>query len=411
MSSNILAIIKELANIKQLDQEKIEKVIKDSLKIVLGKKLKLENDLEIILDYNKNYLAARFLKEVVDQEMSLGQMSLHEAIYEYDEKAKIGDMIRVEISIQTFEPKLIKNAREEIAHKIRRLEEDRKMFDYEKQKHQIVYGKVKKSDFNGYLIDIGFAEGLLPVEEQIEEEFYKIGDHIRCFVLNIRKRGNELIVILSRAHPEFVKKLIELEVPEVLSGEIEIKRIIREPGVRTKVAVKAKHASIDAVGSCLGPKAIRIEQIKKELRGEIVDILEWDDDPEVLISNAIGPDLIEKVYITQKGKFARIIVSDENKNFAIGKMGKNVRLAAKLTEYKLDIFTKDEFEDKLAEERRITSHVNELDGVTAKIADILKEHGYTSVQDIFKASVNELKNIEGIGEKIAFKLKEASKHF
>ena len=411
MSSNILAIIKELANMKQLDQAKIEKVITDSLMIVLSKKLKSDNELEIILDYNKNYLAARFLKEVVLNDETFGQISIQDAIYDHDPKAKIGDMIRVEMPIQNLEPKLIRNAREEIGHKIRRLEEDRKMFDYEKQKYQIVYGKVKKSDFNGYKVDIGFAEGLLPVEEQIEDEFYKVGDHIRCFVLNIRKRGNELIVILSRAHPEFVKKLLELEVPEVVTGEIEIKRIIREPGVRTKVAVKSKRDDIDAVGSCLGPKAIRIEQIKKELHGEIIDIIEWSENPEILIKNAIGPNLIDKVYITQKGKFARLITSEENKNLAIGKMGKNVRLAAKLTDYKLDIFTKDEYEDKIAEERRITSHVNELDGVTTKIADILKEHGYTSVQDIYKASVNELKNIDGIGEKMSIKLKEASQHF
>lgn len=411
MSSNILTIIKELAYMKQLDQVKIEKVIKDSLLHVLNKKLRVENELEIILDYDTNYLAARFLKEVVENDEVLGQISLVEAVSNYNMDAKIGEMIEVEIPIHKLEPKLIKNAREEIAHKIKRLEEDRKMFDFEKQKFQIVYGKVKKSDYNGYVVDIGFAEALLPVEEQIEDEFYRVGDHIKCFVLNIRKKGHELIVILSRAHPEFVKKLLELEVPEIMSGEIEIKKIIREPGVRTKVAVKAKKSGIDAVGSCLGPKGIRIEQIKKELHGEIVDILEWSENPEVLIANSIGPDLLEKVYITEKGKFARIIVKEENKNLAIGKMGKNVRLAAKLSDYKLDIFTRDEFEEKMAEERRITSHVNELDGVSQKVADILKEHGYTSVQDIYTASVQELLNIEGIGEKIVDKIKESARHF
>ncbi|MCK9328732.1 MAG: transcription termination factor NusA [Candidatus Cloacimonetes bacterium] len=411
MSSNILAIIKELANMKQLDQDKIEKAVTDSLLHVLNKKLKPENELEIIIDYETNYLAARFLKEVVYNDETLGQISLEDATSDYKIDAEIGDTVEVEIPIQKLEPKLIKNAREEITHKIKKLEEDRKMFDYEKQKNQIVYGKIKKSDYNGYIVDIGFAEGLLPVEEQVDDEFYKVGDHVRCFVLNIRKRGNELIVILSRAHPEFVKKLLELEVPEILSGDIEIKKIIREPGIRTKVAVKSIKNSVDAVGSCLGPKGIRIEQIKKELHGEIVDILEWSDDPEVLIANAIGPDIIEKVYLTEKGRFARIIVSEENKNLAIGKLGKNVRLAAKVTDYKLDIFTKEEFEEKIAEERRITSHVNELDGVSSKIAEILKDHGYTSVQDIYKASIQELTHIDGIGEKIAEKIKESAKHF
>ena len=411
MSANILGNIKELANIKQLEHDRIEQAIKDSLYQVVNKKLKKENDLNIILDYDKNFLAICFKKEVVEYEESLGEISLVEAIAEYDHKAQLGDFINIEIPITKLEPKLIKSIREEISHKIKRLEEDRKMFDFEKQKNQIVYGKVKKADYNGYTIDIGFTEGLLPVEEQVEDEFYKVGDHIRSFVLNIRKRGNELIVILSRAHPEFVKKLVELEVPEVVSGEIEIKKIIREPGIRTKIAVKSNKTGVDAVGSCLGPKGIRVEQIKKELHGEVVDIIEYNDNPEVLIANSIGPDLIDKVYLSEKGKFARIIVTEENKNLAIGKMGKNVRLAAKLTDYKLDIFTLDEFEEKISEERRITSHVNELDGVTSKIGDILKEKGYTSVQDIFNATLAELTNIDGIGKNIAIKIKEASNHF
>jgi len=410
MSTNIMSIIKELALLKQIEQSHIESVIKDSLYHVLSKKLREDQNLSIILDYDNNYLAVKYLKEVVDKDETIGQISLYDAT-EYVDNPKVGDMVEVEIPITKLEPKIIKSAREEIGAKIKRLEEDRKMFDFEKQKNQIVYGKVKKSEANGYTVDIGFAEGLLPVEEQIEDEFYRIGDFVRCFVLNIRKRGSELVVILSRAHPEFVKKLLELEIPEILAGDIEVKKIIREPGIRTKVAVKSNRPTVDAVGSCLGPKGVRIEAIKKELHGEIIDIIQYHEDPEVLIANAIGEDLIEKVYLSERGKFARIIVLEENKNLAIGKMGKNVRLAAKLTDYKLDIFTAAEFEDKIAEERRITSHVNELDGVSTKIADLLKERGYTSVQDIYNASIVELTNIDGIGKSTALKIKEASEHF
>ena len=410
MSVNILSIIKDLAYLKQLDQAKIELIITESLHQVLNKKLRQENNLRIILDYDNNYIAVRLQKEITETDDTLGSITLQEA-YNYVATPQIGQMIEVEIPINKLEPKIIKIAREEIAQKIKRLEEERKMFDYEKQKYSIVYGKIKKSDSNGFTVDIGFAQGLLPIEEQIEDEYYKVGDHIKTFVLNIRKRGSELVVILSRSHPEFVKKLFELEIPEVMSGEIEIKRIVREPGIRTKIAVRATKPSIDAVGSCLGPKGIRIEGIKRELNGEVIDVLEWSDSSDVLITNAIGPDLIQKVFVTEKGRFARIIVSEENKNLAIGKMGKNVRLAGKLVDYKLDIYTNDEYEAKIAEERRITSHVNELDGVTPKIADLLREHGYTSVEDIFSASINELLNIDGIGKTIAKKIKDASAHF
>ncbi len=410
MSSNLLGIITELAKVRQLDQSRLREVIVESLKNAISKKLKPENELEIVADYNSNYLGVKFKKYVVEKDEALGQISIQDA-QDIDPEAKIGDLLLVELPVNALEPKLIKIAREEIAVKIKRLEEERKMFDYEKQKNQIVYGKVKKIDYNGYKVDINFAEALLPIEEQIEEEYYKVGDFIRAYVLNVRKKGSELIVILSRAHPEFVKRLLEIEVPEIASNDIEVKKIIREPGIRTKVAVHSKNKNLDAVGCCLGPKGIRVEQIKKELHGEAIDILEWSEDPEKMIANAIGPELIEKVYITEKGKFARIIVTEENKNLAIGRMGKNVRLAAKLTDYKLDIYTHEEFEEKIAEERRITSHVSELDGVSAKIADVLKEHGYTSVQDIYTASAQELCNIEGIGQKVVEKIKEAAKHF
>lgn len=410
MSANLLSIITELAKIRQLDQERLRDVIVDSLYNAISKRMKPENELEIVADYSSNYLGIKFKKLVVENDETFAQISLADA-QAIDKNAYLGQLIDTELPINALEPKLVKIAREEISFKIRRLEEDRKMFDFEKQKNQIVYGKIKKNEYNGYIVDIGFADALLPQEEQIDEEFYKIGDSIRAYVLSVRKRANEITVILSRAHPEFVKRLLELEVPEVHSGEIDIKKIIREPGIRTKVAVYTEKANLDAVGACLGPKGIRVDAIKKELHGEAIDILEWSDDPQILIANAIGPELVQKVYTTDKGRFAHVIVSEPNKNLAIGKLGKNVRLAARLTEYKLDIYTQDEFEDKIAEERRITSHINELDGVSEKIADILKEHGYTSVQDIFSATEQELWNISGINEKTVMLLKEAAKHF
>ncbi|MCK4956360.1 MAG: transcription termination factor NusA, partial [Candidatus Cloacimonetes bacterium] len=230
-------------------------------------------------------------------------------------------------------------------------------------------------------------------------------------VIDIRKRRNDVVVVLSRTHPAFVKKILEMEIPEINSGDVEVKKIVREPGVRSKVAVVSNTTGVDATACCLGPKGMRIEQVRKEINGELVDIVQWDDSPEQLIANAIGPDLVEKVYLAERGKFARIIVNKNNKNLAIGKQGKNVKLAAKLTDYKLDIFTQEEFEDKIAEERRITSHISDLDGVSAHLCDILKEHGYTSVQDIFDASVEELTNMEGMGTKTAEKIKESAIYF
>ena len=405
-----MSSLAELANLKQLDKEKLYEIIKEGLYQAVSKKLLLENELEIVADFDTNKILAKFKKIVVERDVSLGEISLEDAGY-YEDDVELGDTIPVEMAIYEFEPKVIRNARKAILEKIKLLEEDRIMYDYENQKNQIVSGKVRKVDYNGYVLDIGYADALLPVEEQIEDEFYKVGDMVRAYVVNIRKRKNDVIVILSRTRAEFVKKIFETEIPDINSGEIEIKKIVREPGMRTKVAVKSNEPKIDALASCLGPKGMRIDQIRKELNGELIDIILWDNSPEQFIANAIGQDLVEKVYLAQRGKFARIIVAEKSKNLAIGKKGKNVKLAAKLTEYKLDIFTEEEFEDKISEERRITSHVSDLDGVTPKIAEILKVHGYTSVQDIHVAGIDELSHLEGLGKKTVTKIKESANYF
>lgn len=410
MAANITSVIMELATTKQIDKAKIEEEIRSSLYTAISKKLMPENELEIIADFENDKLVARMKKLVVEEDMKLGDISLADAL-KINKKAKLGDFIQFDIPIVDFEPKIINIARKTIQERIRKIEEDRIIFDYEKQKGQIVSGKIRSVDYNGYKIDIGYTDALLPVEEQVESEYYRVGDIIRSYVVNIRKRRNEVMVILSRNRPEFVQKLFELEIPEILEGDVIIKKIVREPGVRTKVAVSAIKKNIDPVGSCFGKNSTRIDMIRKELHGEIIDVISWDDSPEQLIANAIGNDLVDKVYLSDRGKFGRIVVSEKNKNLAIGKQGKNVRLAAKLTEYSLDIYTEEEFEEKIAEERRITSHISELDGVTPKIAEILKKHGYTSVQDIYKSTVDELCSMENIGEKTAQKIKESAEFF
>lgn len=411
MSSNILAVLNQLASFKQLDKDMLTDIIKESLYSTIAKKLEPENELKIHLDFAAGDIYATFKRIVVLIDAELGEISLDEAKRQYGKGIELGDSVDVKMQFHELGPKIIKNAKKAIQERIKSEDANKTSLHFESQKNTIVTGKVKSESFGGIRVDIGYTTALLPPEEQIEEEYYKQGDIIKAYVTNIRRKDSGVTIILSRTDPEFVKKLFENEIPEVFNGDIIIKKIVREPGIRTKVEVYTEKENIDPAGSCLGTKGLRIDSIRKELHGEQIDIVVSNDNDDEYISNAIGRDLVERVIVSERGKFARVIVKEKNKNLAIGKKGKNVRLAAKLTNYNIDIFTKDEYNSKLAEERRITNHVSELEGVTPNLAQILKSHGYTSVQDIYLATVDELCNLGSIGTKTAEKLKESAEAF
>lgn len=411
MSASFLDAVVKLAAIKQLDKDQIQEIIVDSITTTLAKKLEPENELNVYVDEATGSIKASFYCKVVELPANLGEISLEEARASFDAHAVLDQMILRDLSMHEFEPKLVKTAQKAIQDRIRLLEEEKIQNDFNKQKHTIVTGKIKSIDDNGgYRIDIGYTDALLPVDEQIENEYYRVGENIKAYVVNIRTHQSNVTIILSRTNPEFVKKLFEAEIPEIYNGAVRIRKIVREPGIRTKVELESSDPKIDPVSACIGVKGTRIDSIRKELHGEQLDIVVHSEDLEQMIEHALGIENIKRV-IVERGRAASVIVEEADKVVAIGKQGKNVKLAAKLTGLKIDIFTQDEFEEKTAKERRTISHINELDGVTPKIADILKHAGYTSVQDVFAASVDELCNLEGVGQKTAERLKEAAKYF
>ena len=411
MSTNILDAVVKLAAIKQLDKEMIQSMIMEAIEGTLSKKLEPENELEVFVEEASGQIKARFRCKVVELESKLGEISLEEARRDYDRYAELEQYITKTMAMHEFEPKLVKTAQKTIQDKIRALEEEKIQNDFNKQKNTIVSGKIKSIDDNGgYRIDIGYTDALLPTDEQIENEFYRVGDNIKAYVVNIRAHQSSVTIILSRTNPEFVKKLFEAEIPEVYNGTIKIIKIVREPGIRTKVELATMDPEIDPIPTCVGIKGNRIDNIRKELHGEQIDIVVHEEDPEKMIQRALGIENIKRVII-ERNRAASVIVDEQDKIVAIGKQGKNVKLAAKLTGMKIDIYTMDEFEEKMAKERRTVSHITDLDGVTSKIAEILRNAGYTSVQDIYAASMEELCNLEGMGQKTAERLKEAAKYF
>lgn len=237
-------------------------------------------------------------------------------------------------------------AKQVIIQKIREAERDVIYEDFTGRKGSIVSGTVQRFEGSAIIVNLGKTEGILQKSEQIADEHYNVGERIRAIVLDVKKTGSRVRILLSRSHPDFVYRLFELEVPEIAEGTIEIKALAREPGHRTKIAVISSDPNVDSVGACVGIRGARIKNIVDELNGEKIDIIRWSDDPGLLLPNALKPAEVSGIMLSSENKVATIVVPNEQLSLAIGKRGQNVRLASRLTFWDIDIITESELEER-----------------------------------------------------------------
>jgi N utilization substance protein A len=233
-------------------------------------------------------------------------------------------------------------AKQVILQKIREAERDAVFGEFSRSLHSIVTGSVQRFEGGTLIVNLGKTEGILPKHEQVRGEDYRVGDRIRAFVLEIKKAGQKVKIILSRSHPEFIRKLFELEVPELAEGLIAVRGLVREAGYKTKMAVQSVEGKIDAIGACVGVRGTRIKNVLDELRGEKIDIIRWSDQSEELIANALKPAEIEYITLDPENMRAKVVVKDDQLSLAIGRRGQNVRLAAKLCKWDISILTESE---------------------------------------------------------------------
>ena len=289
-------------------------------------------------------------KEVVEEvEDGNVQISLTDA-KKINKSLEIGDTAQIEIMPKNFGRIAAGTAKQVIIQKIREASREFLFNEFSDRKGEIVSGLIQKADGGIVVVDLGRLEGVMPLKEQVPTEKYHVNDKIRAYVLDVEKGAKGAPqVIISRATADFVRKLFELEIPEIYEGVIEIKSVSRDAGSRSKVAVYSPNENIDPVGSCVGQKGIRIQNIINELGGEKIDVIEWNEDPATFISAALLPAQVMAVDIKEDEKFAQVIVPDDQLSLAIGKSGQNARLAAKLTNWKIDIKSESQFRKILAE--------------------------------------------------------------
>lgn len=311
-------------------------------------------------------------------------------------------------------------ARQVIIQKIREAEKGVIFGEFQAKVGELVSGIVYRFDKGNIIVDLlGKAEGVILKHEQSSKEEFKQGQRIRAFVLDVKKDNKGVQIVLSRTHPTLVKKLFELEVPEIFEGIVEIKAIARQPGERTKIAVWSKNEKVDSVGACVGMRGNRVRNIVNELQGEKIDIIRYNDDMKEYIKSALSPAKINEIKLVKDNLKAEVIVDDDQLSLAIGKHGQNVRLASRIVGWELDIRTKSASsaaaavaeEKKVQEKAALAQQIPlaELSGVGEKTLVNLKEAGFNSVEDIAAANIDDLLKIKGFGQKKVEKLIEEAK--
>lgn len=304
----------------------------------------IEAEFDLKTGQTKLYKVEEIIDDEEEVEKPKQQLLLKDA-KKVKKDAKVGDEIRTEVTPTeiSFGRIAAQTAKQVITQKIREAEKDNIYKTYKEKEGELVNGVVQRIEKQTVFVDLGYVSGILPPFEQIKNERYKIGQRVKVYIKEVKKtpRGSE--IILSRAEADIVKKLFELEVPEIVAGTVEIKSVAREAGSRTKIAVKSTRDEIDPIGACVGQRGTRVQTIIAELGGEKIDIIEWDENPVRFITNALAPAKIISVKLNEKEKHAVVEVAEDQLSLAIGKEGQNVRLAVKLTDWKIDI-AKDEKE-------------------------------------------------------------------
>ena len=347
-NKELILALEELEKEKGIKKEELLESIRTALITAYKRNFDALENVDVKMDEQTGATHVYAIKEVMENANDDAlEISLEEA-RKINKELNIGDTVEVEIVPRDFGRIAAQTAKQVIIQKLRETERNLVFNEYNERKGEIVTGLVQKADKHIVVLDLGKLEGIMLAKDQIPTEHYKVNDRLKAYVVSV-ERGEKGVpqAIVSRTHPDFVRKLLEFEIPEIYEGLIEIKSVSRDPGQRSKVAVYSQNENIDPVGSCVGQKGIRIQNVINELNREKIDVIEWNPDPSIFIASALLPAQILAVDIKQEEKFAQVIVPDDQLSLAIGKAGQNARLAAKLTNWKIDIKSESQFREML----------------------------------------------------------------
>ncbi|HHT95247.1 MAG TPA: transcription termination factor NusA [Clostridia bacterium] len=380
-NTDLIDAIKQIERERGIDSETLIEAIEAALASAYKKHTKTEQNIEVSLDVNTGQVKLFKIKNIVDEiEDEENDMLIDEARQYAD--VEVGYCLKFEEEMvpRDFGRIAAQTAKQVILQRIKDAERIKILDIYENKLKEIVYGVVRRVENDTVYLDLGNSEAIMPKKEQVPSERYGVNFKFKAFVYDVKKTSKEPKIFVSRTHPDLIKRLFEMEVPEIQSGIVEIKDIAREPGARTKIAVYSNDPNVDATGACIGHKGIRVSNVVEELRGEKIDIIEWSPNPAQYISSALSPadvsrvDVIEVVNAEGESEIkARVTVPDNQLSLAIGKEGQNARLAAKLTNWKIDIIPETELR-RIIEEQLLSDDLLAKDTKPVSELDALFDH-------------------------------------
>ncbi len=412
MTSGLTDAIRGLVHDRGIPEELVRKTIEDFLLAAYKKKYGSVENAVVRFSEDGSEVSLFSQKKIVDDvEDDVTEISIEEAL-DYNEECEIGDELLIEVNPKTFDRIAVQSAKQKAKQTLREIQKDTLYSEFKEKEGEMIIGYYQRERNGNIFVDLGKIEGIMPKRYQSPREVYRPNDRIKALIYEVSKSSSGLQIVLSRTHAEFVKRIFELEVPEVYDKTVEIFKIVREPGYRTKLAVYSNRDDIDPVGACVGMKGVRIQAIVRELEGEKIDILKYETDSRYFIKNALSPAEVENVYILDESKRqAMAVVKDSQLSLAIGKQGLNVRLANRLVDWNIDVKTEEQFSEMdISEDSKKQLHalfgdiegeeeitnISELPGISERLAEVLYQNGIELIETLVQLDPEDLARLDGI---------------
>ena len=415
MASKMSDAIKQLIQERGISEDLVRKTIEESLLAAYKNKYGYMDNAVVRFSDDGDEVTVFSRKKIVEEvEDPVREISLSDAV-EFNEESEIGDELLIEVGPKEFDRSAVQSAKQKTKQTLREIQRNTLYSEFKEKVGEMIIGYYQRERNGNIFVDLGKTEGILPKKFQSPREIYHPSDRIRALIYEVSKSPAGLQIVLTRTHGDFVKRTFELEVPELYDRTIEIYKLVREPGYRTKLAVYSNRDDVDPVGACVGLKGVRIQAVVRELEGEKIDVLRYDPDSQMFIKNALLPAEVKQVIVVDEAKKSALaIVADNQFSLAIGKQGLNVRLANRLVDWNIDVKTEQQFAemDLSAETKRAVSalfgdaeeeieKISELPDIPENIVEILKKNNIEMIEDLVSLSKEEIAGLEGIGEEDA----------